>query len=302
MKQVRNYKSSGRFHPKTHDDHFLSFPMHVKPQIIKLASFWIAFTAMLIVHSHAVSADDHAVWNPVNNRADCVFLNQINQSKYDAQWTGMCRNGFVQGQGSITYDTELGETSVTGTFKDGILDGHGEMVVWVARDGARHKTLYTGEFKNSLFDGHGVIVLSDSTVYEGEFKNAMPNGYGVLKIGDHIKIEGTFQSSSLEELQVTGNGVMEVEGDTGYRYTGPFKDMLKHGDGIQVYANGTRYEGTFNDDWRHGQGTVTLPGGDTCEGEWKNGRLIGYGKGILNGHSTSCFMDKTYTFVFITQP
>jgi hypothetical protein len=241
-----------------------------------------------------------------------MFLNQINQPQYPAHWTGKCRNGFVQGQGTITYDTKLGKTNLAGTFKDGMLNGHGEMVVWVARDGTRHKTPYTGEFKNSLIDGHGVLALSDSTIYEGEFKNAMPNGAGVWKIGAHTRIAGTFQSnklnekdiseiSALKEFQIIGNGVMEVDGDTGYRYTGSFKDMLKHGDGIQVYANGTRYEGTFNDDWRHGQGIVTLPGGDTCEGEWKNGRLIGYGKGILNGHSTPCFLDKTYTFVFITQ-
>lgn len=98
------------------------------------------------------------------------------------------------------------------------------------------------------------------------------------------------------------NTVYAVDGS---EYTGAWKEDLRHGEGVEIWANGDRYEGEWEEDmrqgrgsfWRmleggelfleysggwladarHGLGSGHWPNGDVYEGEWAEGRRAGWG-------------------------
>lgn len=60
----------------------------------------------------------------------------------------------------------------------------------------------------------------------------------------------------------------------GNKFTGEFKDVVRHGKGIKTYANGATYEGYWVNDVREGKGIKTWANGTTKEVEYVNGKLI----------------------------
>jgi hypothetical protein len=98
---------------------------------------------------------------------------------------------------------------------------------------------------------------------------------------------------------VNGRGTMVFT--TGHKYTGGFKDGVRHGDGVLLMPGGRKIvgvwvdneirEGTFTDSdgtiyegqWefreRNGQGTLTFPDGRKYVGQFKSGQR--HGKGTM---------------------
>lgn len=99
------------------------------------------------------------------------------------------------------------------------------------------------------------------------------------------------------------------------KYTGDWKDGLKHGYGVLLYANGNKYEGEwvygkrqgkgvywvqekrilrkqYAGDWhhdmRHGSGTFFHSNGGRFEGEWVNNKREGHGR-MANGADDSVY-------------
>jgi hypothetical protein len=99
---------------------------------------------------------------------------------------------------------------------------------------------------------------------------------------------------------INGNGTMVFA--TGHKYSGGFKDGLRHGEGVLllpggrkivgvwvdneiregIYTepDGTRYEGQWQFRERNGQGTLWYPDGRKYTGAFKSGRR--HGKGTLS--------------------
>jgi len=61
------------------------------------------------------------------------------------------------------------------------------------------------------------------------------------------------------------------------KYTGEWKDGLRHGKGENLFTNGDVYTGEWINGLRHGNGTCVFRNGDVYEGEWKNGLEDGEG-------------------------
>ena len=55
-------------------------------------------------------------------------------------------------------------------------------------------------------------------------------------------------------------------------------DGLRHGQGTQMWANGTKYIGHWYNDKANGQGRLIHSDGDSYEGEWFNDMAHGFGK------------------------
>lgn len=96
---------------------------------------------------------------------------------------------------------------------------------------------------------------------------------------------------------INGKGTMIFA--TGHKYTGGFKDGVRHGDGVLLMPGGRKIVGTWEDNeikigtytqpdgtkyegqWmfreRNGQGTLTYPDGRKYIGEFKSGQRHGQG-------------------------
>lgn len=55
------------------------------------------------------------------------------------------------------------------------------------------------------------------------------------------------------------------------------KTNLRHGLGVQLWADGSKYEGMWKDGKCHGKGRMTHANGDIYEGEWANDKANGNG-------------------------
>ena len=75
----------------------------------------------------------------------------VNVDSLKGQYTGGCKNGEANGNGTAT-----GTDSYTGNFKNGYPDGEGKYT-W------KNGSTYEGSWKNGLFDGVGTLNKVDNT-------------------------------------------------------------------------------------------------------------------------------------------
>ncbi|MFN0215473.1 MAG: caspase family protein, partial [Saprospiraceae bacterium] len=74
-----------------------------------------------------------------------------------------------------------------------------------------------------------------------------------------------------------GNGVYRYASNS--KYTGQFKNSLRHGKGKMTYTDGSIYEGPFNYGKKQGDGgTITYINGDKYAGQWSGDLPNGRGK------------------------
>jgi hypothetical protein len=73
------------------------------------------------------------------------------------------------------------------------------------------------------------------------------------KNGAHNTIYWVKPQKQYEDGSYKGKG---QKWRTSHKYTGSWKDNMKHGFGIQVYENGDKYEGGWHENTRNGQGTL----------------------------------------------
>jgi hypothetical protein len=190
------------------------------------------------------------VWNPVPQPEDAI------------KWSGDCKNGKANGQGSLEWytDNEL-QSTITGVLQDGrCVQGCSAKTV----DG----DTYLGEMKDNLPDGKGVLTRADGSTYEGAFKNGERHGQGTFKFSTGETYVGEWQHG-----QMNGKGELS-SADGKQKYTGEFKDDLPHGHGLMTYEDGSKYEGDWVHGRRDGKGKYTNKDGSSEEETWDNGQKM----------------------------
>ncbi|MFC1672958.1 hypothetical protein ACFL12_02350 [Pseudomonadota bacterium] len=289
----------------------------IKKRTLNLRVPGIAFVVMLISTLNAHAQNDQKSWHQVRNHADCKYLHLVNEHPKLPRWTGKCANGFVQGQGTITFETELGTSKITGVYEDGIVSGYIEVNSWVLKDGETHQYEYKGEAKKGNMTGRGTLKVGDFFNFSGQFKNAQPHGYGDLKAYNY-SYSGTFKDNAYDGL-----GVFQLEGRPGFK--GVFKNGKADGPGVleihvpnknfKLRIVGTfkghpappfddfevigpaimesegedqyRYIGNISDLYMHGQGVQVLDTGFRHEGMFEKG--LRHGPGIsIDPNGNSC--------------
>ena len=246
----------------------------------------------------------------MENHANCKYLNQDDDNATHSRWIGKCSSGFVQGKGTMTFKTDLGESTILGTYEDGVLSGYIEESSWRDDgDGPRQYEYkgetrnghsvglgtykegdsfqYSGWLENSRFNGYGELKIVDTT-YAGMFKDGGMNGLGVYTLEDAITLKGEFKNS-----QADGAGVLEwslPEFNFKIRIVGVFKGLvavpfdefevvgpaIMESEGKEKY----RYTGEIFDFKMHGQGIQVYDTGHRHEGMFEKGRPHGPGIAI----------------------
>jgi DNA polymerase III epsilon subunit family exonuclease len=155
-----------------------------------------------------------------------------------------------------------------GMFSKGKFHGHG---IYKWKSGSS----YEGNFINGIREGLGTYTWPNGTTYAGQWIAAKMFGHGTKKIANGTIDIGNFKDGLLDGL---GTRIWKSEESSGeVRYEGHFQNGLRHGRGIQTFANGDRYDGDWIEDIRNGIGTYTWPNGSQYKGGWVNGRMAGQG-------------------------
>ncbi len=77
-----------------------------------------------------------------------------------------------------------------------------------------------------------------------------------------------------KDIRLVGPIQYEV---TGAIYRGQMKNGMRHGQGTQVWKDGSRFEGEWREDKANGYGRLIHSDGDVYEGQWKDDTACGQG-------------------------
>jgi hypothetical protein len=111
----------------------------------------------------ADSQDPHWL---MDEQSGCWAYDSNAGPKNSITWSGDCRNGRADGEGTLTFFERRREIErLTGTFADGMLqDGHVQ-IAW--SDGSS----YDGDEVHGQFNGTGVLIASDGSRYDGQWRD-----------------------------------------------------------------------------------------------------------------------------------
>ena len=119
-------------------------------------------------------------------------------------------------------------------------------------------------------------------VFEGYWQQDKATGLCVFRQSNVIEYYGREDGADPEASQMStmdkqhGEGI-EVWSDGSY-YLGNFEDGMKQGWGIYFWADGSKYTGNWSRDEMSGNGVFEWADGRYFEGQFKNGVMHGNGK------------------------
>jgi len=111
-------------------------------------------------------------WSVTSN--GCKVWNKKPEVGEEVKWDGKCKDGFVNGIGSLSWITN-GKTTEKheGEWKDGKANG------WVTSFFLESGNKYIGPYRDGERNGLGTYIWENGDVYKGEFKNGLLDGYGI---------------------------------------------------------------------------------------------------------------------------
>jgi hypothetical protein len=202
--------------------------------------------AFLVVAASLLIADQAGAQQSnwiADARSGCRVDNPRPQPNETIQWTGSCRNGLAEGQGTLRW------------FASG-------------QPGTRTE----GQWRAGKLNSHAVSVRADGQRFEAEYRDGIINGHGILTMPNGDRLDAEFTGGTAVR------GVWSYK--NGNRYEGPLRNYKPHGKGLMTQANGVVYRGDFNDGNWDGQAIVNFANGDVYEGAWRG--LMPNGRGTLH--------------------
>lgn len=126
-------------------------------------------------------------------KTGCRVWNSSPEPGDSVSWTGDCRNGLAQGQGTLQWFIHGKPASrFEGNYRDGLIDGTG---VYTFANGAR----YEGEYRDDLRHGRGVLIEPDGAKYDGQWGLGLPNGQGTLTEANGTVASGIWTRGCLRQ-------------------------------------------------------------------------------------------------------
>ncbi|MDO8262566.1 MAG: hypothetical protein Q7T21_05005 [Gallionella sp.] len=156
--------------------------------------------------------------------------------------SGCAMSGGTQ-QSCRVFDPDLAQGVYSGSCKDGLAEGYGEV------SGAGS---YRGDFLAGKKHGKGIKVMPNGDRYAGDFSDDYRHGQGVYVWGDKTPWAGD-------------------------RYQGEYRRDLRHGWGVFQWGSGDRYEGKWRDDLRMGLSVMELRRAQAAEAAAKADKAQGVG-------------------------
>lgn len=128
----------------------------------------------------------------ITDAKGCKIANLAPQEGETVSWSGECRNGLANGEGTLTWFESGVKTEVyEGTMVDGYAEGRGTL--------RRGGSAYVGEFKQSLQHGRGRYEDADGSWYSGEWSEGVPHGRGQMLTPDGKLLKGFWNKGEYED-------------------------------------------------------------------------------------------------------
>ena len=248
-----------------------------------------------------------ACWMELANLPGCHVWNPNPQQTESASWTGGCVDGYVNGQGTVTWvygaDGENVSASGPGPYLNGKM--HGDWIVTDADgnvgegsfvDGERHGNwvvslvsggVQEGPFVNGELQGHWVFTDSDGDVREGPFMAGKRHGRWVITLSNGMVEEGLYVDGERQGRW--------VERGNDYTRETPYVNGQRHGTQVERWENlfgdyDVVYQETpYVDGQIHGTSVKQYAPGYSTETPFVNGQIHGT-EVLRNGDGSVAFI------------
>lgn len=135
-------------------------------------------SVVLVAAAFAARAEqpDKPEW--IADQNGCKVANPFPRVGETIAWSGSCKDGFAEGQGTLQWFLEgVLDDRYEGNLTHGWAEGRGTLY---RADGGK----YEGEWKDSLQDGDGRYEAPDGSWYEGQWRAGKPHGQGKYRRSD----------------------------------------------------------------------------------------------------------------------
>jgi len=147
-------------------------------------------TLLLLLSVPMLSTADTTQW--IADKRGCKVVNIAPQDGESITWSGECKNGIANGEGTLTwFEKGVKVETYSGSIVNGYAEGRGRLV--------RGSGVYVGEWKKSLQHGKGRLEEADGSWYQGEWENGQPHGRGQMLTPDGELLKGYWNKGEFEE-------------------------------------------------------------------------------------------------------
>ncbi|MFD1121453.1 TonB family protein [Methylophilus flavus] len=174
------------------------------------------------------AADEPAKEAWITDDQGCKAYNQLPQPFESIEWTGACKDGYLDGVGTLNwFHDRVQKYSYTGHFVQGKLQGKGVAEYF---NNTSHGIRLEADFVDSAAHGQGVQTWPDGRRYEGEFKKGSKTGKGIKTWSNGARYEGEFKDGN-----PTGAGFQPLKISTRELASYP-EELFLHGNAGAFFA------------------------------------------------------------------
>ena len=160
----------------------------------------------------------------------CLYVEDVTSANINSrkgavvEWTGSCKNGYVNGPGTLTATYTDGTLmNFKGTYLKGLENGQGRLF---RKKGDTWLLSYEGGFNDGAFSGKGFLIDEAETHYLGNFINGQLSGQVFIKNTEGSIYNGGYENGNFEGLGVRQDA--DGESITGYWRSGKPYGMFIH--------------------------------------------------------------------------
>jgi hypothetical protein len=232
----------------------------------------LALALMMVGLSHLAEARTPTeTEHKTTKSCKIVFPSEEGRKLVKLEWTGACKGGYADGNGTTTVKWSNGDVKKsTVTFRKGRAEGPGSYEAILSNG---EKVFFRGNYVNGTPNGSGDLTLEsaygDLLKYKGNFVDGMVEGQGRMETSKW-EFTGHFR-----DMAPSGSGTMIFT--NGDRLTAYFSNSISPSSGRIDYTNGAVYEGQLEKGLPNGKGRSTTPDGASYSGEFKAGQPDGKG-------------------------
>ncbi len=128
----------------------------------------------------------------ITDAKGCKVANLAPKEGERVTWSGECKNGLANGEGTLTWFESGVKTEVyDGMMIDGYAEGLGKL--------RSAGSTYVGEFKKSRQHGRGRYEDADGSWYSGEWSEGLPHGRGQMLTPEGQLLKGYWNKGEYED-------------------------------------------------------------------------------------------------------
>lgn len=137
----------------------------------------------------------------------CKVVNLQKTAKKLLSWSGKCKEGYADGDGTLVWEVGSRRGSFEGTLQRGLAQGNGYIKT-------HYDVQFEGNFEAGKMHGRGVLQYANGTRYDGDFRFDEREGAGSISYSTGGRYDGQWKANAYHgrgKITYVGGQVLETD-------------------------------------------------------------------------------------------